>query len=160
MKSTALLVAAAAMMFAPSAYAREHNDRHRHHDHFARHRVYARSHSGRTLERDSDWTSGGLAYSTRPTYSGRDRRRPATWCGWEMRRLVGNDPGPSFNLAPNWARWGRPGPAGSAPLSSAQHVGKIAGRENGQWLVESGNDGHAVRTRPRSVAGAIAIRWG
>ena len=27
MKSTALLVAAAAMMFAPSAYAREHNDR-------------------------------------------------------------------------------------------------------------------------------------
>ena len=27
MKSTALLVAAAAMMFAPSAYAQEHNDR-------------------------------------------------------------------------------------------------------------------------------------
>jgi hypothetical protein len=26
--------------------------------------------------------------------------------------------------------------------------------------VQSGNDGHAVRTRPRSMAGAIAFRWG
>jgi hypothetical protein len=25
--------------------------------------------------------------------------------------------------------------------------------------VQSGNDGHAVRTRPRSMAGAIAFRW-
>jgi hypothetical protein len=78
-----------------------------------------------------------------------------------MRRLVGNDPGPSFNLARNWARWGRPGPAGvGAVVVWAHQVGKIVGRENGQWLVESGNDGHAVRTRPRSIAGAIAIRWG
>ena len=72
-----------------------------------------------------------------------------------MRRL-GNDPGPSFNLAPNWARWGRPGPAGvGAVVVWAHQVGKIVDRENGQWLVESGNDGHAVRTRPRSIAGAI-----
>jgi hypothetical protein len=27
-------------------------------------------------------------------------------------------------------------------------------------VIESGNDGHAVRTRPRSIAGAIAVRWG
>ena len=161
MKSTALFVGAATMMFAPSAHAREHYDRHGHHDHFERHRVYARSHSGWTVERDSHWTSGGLAYSSRPPYGGRDRGRPAAWCGWEMRRLVGNDPGPSFNLARNWARWGSPGPAGvGAVVVWAHHVGKIVGRENGRWLVESGNDGHAVRTRPRSVAGAIAIRWG
>src|SRR5215469_2297755 len=38
------------------------------------------------------------------------------------------------------------------------HVGKIVGRENGQWVVQSGNDGHAVRTRARSIAGAIALR--
>jgi hypothetical protein len=31
-------------------------------------------------------------------------------------------------------------------------------RENGQWLVQSGNDAHALRTRPRSLAGAIAFR--
>jgi hypothetical protein len=78
-----------------------------------------------------------------------------------MRHLVGADPGPSFNLARNWARWGRPGPAGvGAVVVWAHHVGKIVGQENGQWLIESGNDGHAVRTRPRSIAGAIAIRWG
>jgi len=40
------------------------------------------------------------------------------------------------------------------------HVGKIVGRENGQWIIESGNDGHALRSRPRSIVGAIAFRWG
>jgi hypothetical protein len=38
------------------------------------------------------------------------------------------------------------------------HVGRIVGQENGQWIVQSGNDGHAVRTRARSIAGAIAFR--
>ena len=40
------------------------------------------------------------------------------------------------------------------------HVGKIVGQENGEWIIKSGNDGHTLRTRPRSIAGAIAIRWG
>jgi len=38
------------------------------------------------------------------------------------------------------------------------HVGKIVGQENGKWIVQSGNDSHAVRARPRSLAGAIAFR--
>jgi len=42
----------------------------------------------------------------------------------------------------------------------AHHVGKIVGQENGEWVIESGNDGHALRSRARSIAGAIAIRWG
>jgi len=68
--------------------------------------------------------------------------------------------GPSFNLARNWAHWGRPGPAGiGAVVVWPRHVGKIVGQQNGEWIVESGNDGHALRTRPRSIAGAIAIRW-
>jgi len=92
--------------------------------------------------------------------SGRNQARPVAWCGWEMRRLVGVDPGPSFNLARNWAHWGRPGPAGiGAVVVWPHHVGKIVGQQNGEWIVESGNDGHALRTRPRSIAGAIAIRW-
>jgi hypothetical protein len=37
---------------------------------------------------------------------------------------------------------------------------KAVGQQDGEWIVESGNDGHALRTRPRSIAGAIAIRWG
>ena len=87
--------------------------------------------------------------------------RPAAWCGWEMRHLVSADPGPSFNLASNWAHWGHAGPAGvGAVVVWSHHVGKIVGRENGMWVVESGNDGHQTRSRARSIAGAIAIRWG
>ena len=87
--------------------------------------------------------------------------RPAAWCGWEMRQLVGGEPGPEYNLARNWAHWGHSGPAGiGAVVVWSHHVGKIVGQEDGEWLIESGNDGHAVRTRPRSLGGAIAIRWG
>ena len=87
--------------------------------------------------------------------------RPSAWCGWEMRQLVGGDPGPSYNLARNWAHWGHAGPAGvGAVVVWAHHVGKIVGQTDGEWVIESGNDGHRVRTRPRSIAGAIAIRWG
>jgi hypothetical protein len=86
--------------------------------------------------------------------------RPSAWCGWEMRRLVGRDPGPAFNLARNWAHWGHAGPAGvGAVVVWSHHVGKIVGREGGMWVIESGNDDHATRTRPRSIVGAIAIRW-
>ena len=87
--------------------------------------------------------------------------RPAAWCGWEMRQLVSGDPGPAFNLARNWAHWGQAGPAGvGAVVVWSHHVGKIVGQEGGAWVIESGNDGHRVRTRPLSIAGAIAIRWG
>ena len=86
--------------------------------------------------------------------------RPSAWCGWEMRRLVSSDPGQAYNLARNWAHWGRPGAAGiGAVVVWPHHVGRIVGQQNGKWVIESGNDGHALRTRPRSIAGAIAIRW-
>jgi len=145
MKTTTLAVAAAAIvMFAQSAYAREHHHGHHHRHHMAA----ARDASPR---REAGMTA----------YRGRDRGRPAAWCGWEMRRLVGADPGPSYNLARNWAHWGTPGAAGvGAVVVWSHHVGKIVGRENGQWIIESGNDGHALRSRARSIAGAIAIRWG
>ena len=86
--------------------------------------------------------------------------RPAAWCGWFMRTQVGSDPGPQYNLARSWARYGTNagGPSVGAIVVWRHHVGKIVGHENGQWIVTSGNDGHAVRTRPRSLAGAIAFR--
>jgi hypothetical protein len=42
------------------------------------------------------------------------------------------------------------------------HVGVIRSGPDtaGDWLIESGNDGGAVRTRFRSLAGAIALRIG
>jgi hypothetical protein len=88
--------------------------------------------------------------------------RPGAWCGWYMRSQVGADPGPSYNLARSWAHYGSNagGPSVGAIVVWRHHVGKIVGEENGMWLIESGNDGNAVRTRPRSLAGVIAIRWG
>ena len=86
--------------------------------------------------------------------------RPAAWCGWYMRTQVGADPGPQYNLARAWAHYGSNagGPSVGAIVVWPHHVGKIVGQENGHWIVQSGNDGHAVRTRPRSLAGAIAFR--
>lgn len=83
------------------------------------------------------------------------------WCGCYMRHVMGVADR-AYNLARNWAHWGRAGPPGvGAVVVWPHHVGKIVGRAgNGEWLILSGNDGHAVRTRARSIAGAIAIRWG
>ncbi|MES2905994.1 MAG: hypothetical protein V4691_03055 [Pseudomonadota bacterium] len=88
--------------------------------------------------------------------------RPARWCGWYMRTQMGHDPGPSFNLARNWARFGAPaaGPAVGTIVVWRSHVGRIVGRDaRGQWLVNSGNDSNRVRTRARSLRGVIAYRW-
>ena len=81
--------------------------------------------------------------------------RPARWCGWWMRTQKGG--GPELNLASNWRYRGRPtDPRAGAVVVWAHHVGLITGRTaGGEWIVKSGNDGGAVRERPRSVAGAV-----
>ncbi|HUI94357.1 MAG TPA: hypothetical protein VLX44_01265 [Xanthobacteraceae bacterium] len=86
--------------------------------------------------------------------------RPHAWCGWYARSLVGQDPGPSFNLARNWAHWGHASSPGVGVMVVwSHHVGMITGRTaSGEWIVKSGNDGHAVRERARSLGGAIAFR--
>jgi hypothetical protein len=86
--------------------------------------------------------------------------RPHAWCGWFMHGQVGSDPGPSFNLARSWAHYGSNagGPLVGVIVVWRHHVGKFVGHETGQWIIQNGNDGHAVRTRPRSIAGAIAFR--
>jgi len=160
MKSTTLTVAAAAMVISvQSAHAREHHHGHRHfHSPVASHGTFV---GERSAPNELFAFAGTNIPSNAIAYRGRDQARPAAWCGWEMRHLVGADPGPSFNLAHNWTHWGRPGPAGvGAVVVWSHHVGKIVGQQNGEWIIESGNDGHALRVRPRSIAGAIAIRWG
>jgi hypothetical protein len=89
--------------------------------------------------------------------------RPSAWCGWEMRQLVGGNPGPEYNLARNWAHWGRAasGPAPGVIGVMPHHVFKVVQvLGHGTVLAISGNDGHAVRVRPRSTAGVIAWREG
>jgi hypothetical protein len=88
-----------------------------------------------------------------------DTARPRAWCGWYMRELLGVSDR-SYNLARNWVGYGRPamGPHVGAIVVWPHHVGLITGGSPGAWVVKSGNDGHAVRERARSVAGAIAFR--
>ncbi len=179
MKKTTLAVAVAATMaFAHSAQAHQHHYRH-FHRHIARSRFATEPQWGWAADNRFAWQpqlysrpeTFGLSrpgYEIYPqhtapqytAYRGGLGPRPAAWCGWEMRRLVGSDPGPSYNLARNWAHWGHAGPAGvGAVVVWPHHVGKIVGQKDGMWVIELGNDGHALRTRPRSIAGAIAVRW-
>src|SRR5690242_8820380 len=133
MKCTTLTVAATAMViFVQSAQAREHHHGHRHHHSL----VASRSTPVKVRSRSRGLFAFAAANlpSNSTAYRGRDQARPAAWCGWEMRRLVGADPGPSFNLARNWAHWGRPGRPGiGAVVVWPHHVGKIVGqqKENG-----------------------------
>jgi hypothetical protein len=65
--------------------------------------------------------------------------------------------GPAFNVAWNWRTYGRPAsPQVGAVVVWRHHVGQIVGQaSDGRWLIQSGNDGGRVRTRPRSIAGTV-----
>lgn len=86
--------------------------------------------------------------------------RPRAWCGWWMRQQLGIADR-SLNLARNWARYGTNahGPAIGAIVVWPHHVGQIVGRTESGWIIKSGNDGHQVRERERSLRGAIAFRF-
>jgi hypothetical protein len=116
------------------AYASVHANHHTYHRHHCAHH--------HTLRRHRAYADG----------------RPRAWCGWYMRTLYGG--GPEYNLARNWAERGEPSAAAIGVIVVwPHHVGLITGRTpGGQWIVKSGNDGHVVRERPRSVANAISFR--
>jgi hypothetical protein len=97
--------------------------------------------------------------------TGTTTARPAdcygiAWCGCFLRHYLGMaDRG--LNLAANWARVGSPTVAHSGVVVVwRHHVGLIRSEPDarGVAMVLSGNDGHAVRERPRSLRGAIAFR--
>jgi hypothetical protein len=93
-------------------------------------------------------------------YRNHHSHRAHAWCGTYMSRYFGKSD-PRLALARQWARegWNAGGPGLGVVVVWAHHVGVITGRTpDGQWIVHSGNDGGAVRTRPRSIAGAIAFR--
>ncbi len=92
--------------------------------------------------------------------------RGIPWCGCWLRHQLGIAD-KSFNVALRWVKWGAKasGPRIGIVVVWARgggrgHVGIIRGGPDraGRWLVESGNDGHVVRTRYRSLAGVIAFR--
>jgi len=159
MRLTTLTAAlAVTLAFAQSAHAREHLHRH---GIEAEQSIIVRGSAApgyfaSAPEGYAPWGASPGPSTSRAAYVG----RPRAWCGWQMPQLVGSDPGSQFNLARNWARWGHAGPVGvGAIVVWPHHVGKIVGQEGGMWIIESGNDGNRVRTRPLLIAGAIAIRW-
>ena len=85
--------------------------------------------------------------------------RPAAWCGWWLGQHLGMADR-NLWLARNWASRGSNagGPGVGVVVVWRHHVGIITGRQGNQWVVKSGNDGHVVRERVRSVSGAIAFR--
>lgn len=85
--------------------------------------------------------------------------RPRAWCGWWMRQQLGVSD-TAGNQARWWAHYGSNagGPAVGVIVVWAHHVGRITGMLGSQWVVQSGNDGHAVRERARSLSRVIAYR--
>jgi hypothetical protein len=86
--------------------------------------------------------------------------RPHAWCGWWLRHHLGVADR-NGNLAAWWRHFGSRanGPAIGVIVVWWHHVGIVVGREADGWIVKSGNDGHAVRERVRSLARVIAYRW-
>jgi hypothetical protein len=86
--------------------------------------------------------------------------RPRAWCGWWLRHHLGVADR-AGNRAAWWARYGTNahGPAVGAIVVWRHHVGVITGQTSSGYVVLSGNDGHRVRERERSLRGAIAFRW-
>ena len=160
--TTLMAAIAATLVIAQNAEAREHHYRHGAYAHVGHYVSAHRDVAPRYFNSaSSEFGYAATTDSSNTTFRGGTGGRPAAWCGWAMRQLVGGDPGPEYNLARNWARWGHAGPAGvGAVVVWAHHVGKIVGEENGRWIIQSGNDGHRMRTRPLPITGAIAIRWG
>jgi hypothetical protein len=148
-------------------HSSHHRVQHRHHHHRVRHHHRGHHHhtqrqhrrTGVTVRKpDNREQSGAVASVT--------SSRPSdcygiAWCGcWLRHRLGIADK--SYNLARNWAGLGRRAQtlAPGVVVVWNHHVGLLqsAPDAQGRALVLSGNDGHRVRERVRSLRGAIAFR--
>jgi len=140
-----LVVSACVIAFSHTgAEARPH--RHFHHSvHHASPAHHAKHHVRRGLRRHG--------HRARVHAARRSGGRPAAWCGWWLGQHLGM-PRRDLWLARNWARVGSNagGPHVGAVVVWRHHVGIITGRAGAKWVVKSGNDGHAVRERPRARA--------
>jgi hypothetical protein len=149
-----LFLATTFVFFQTSAEARGYRKRPHHVTHHTVHRTHAmvRSHRGYRAHR---FARRHVMRTARTGATG----RPGRWCGWWLARHLGTSDR-SLWIARNWASAGSNagGPGIGVVVVWRNHVGIITGRAGSQWIVKSGNDGNAVRERPRSIAGAVAFR--
>jgi len=165
MKLTTLVAAlAVTVAFAQSAHARELSHRYGVHHETGRHRVAYRYAATRAARYNSAWRyhgGGSVRLVDAERVPRRIRRTPA--------RLV--------QLADAAAHRQRSGPAiqPRAQLDALRTPRTGRHRRRGRMaasrrqdrrpprrhvVIQSGNDGNRLRTRPLSIGGAIAIRWG
>jgi hypothetical protein len=146
---SALLLFAGVIAFSPpDAHARPH----KHHP--SAHRT---SHAHR-MSHHAHRRAKHLARHARAHHGARAGGRPNAWCGWWLGNHLGMA-NRNLWLARNWASVGHKAQPGvGVVVVWRHHVGIITGRAGSEWIVKSGNDGHTVRERPRSIAGAIAFR--
>src|SRR5579871_3118407 len=88
---------AATFVFAQSAQAREHHRHHGLHRETSHHwsRAAYRSRHREDFAQGEEFGGGSWTHTSEVTaYRGSLGGRPSAWCGWEMRQLVGGDPGP------------------------------------------------------------------
>jgi hypothetical protein len=146
---SAVLVFAGILAFSPTdAHARPHHRR-------AHHWTDHTGHAHRV-----PWHASRQHHVTRRArvYARAAGGRPAAWCGWWLGHQLGIADRRLWS-ARNWASVGeRTQPGVGVVVVWRHHVGIITGRQGSEWIVKSGNDGHVVRERPRSIAGAIAFR--
>jgi hypothetical protein len=148
-RRTAIATLSLLLLDIGAAEARRHPPRHRHYIQQQTASDFGWSQTGQTQE-SSTYPQNRL----RTRDGGRPHR---AWCGWYLRRHLGISD-PRLNLARNWSRYyGRPhaGPCIGCVVVWNHHVGVITGFDGRNWIVHSGNDGGVVRTRPRSLAGAV-----
>ena len=136
------IIALLLLVFTSPALAKNHHHHHRHYHYHHRH------HANVNAEQ--------VAHNADSSRPGDCRGIP--WCGcWLRHHLgVGNK---DLNRAIEWRHYGHPSVAHvGAIVVWSHHVGIISGGHPGDWIVTSGNDGHAVRSRRRSLNGVVAIR--
>lgn len=152
-----LAVAVLAVAFTHPAEAKRHHKAPRHGTQAVAHCTYDNSPVVVCRETENRTSERLIA---RDANGNRADPRPTAWCGWQMRQWLGVADR-AFNLARRWARYGSAahGPAIGTVVVWPHHVGLVTAKTADGWVVKSGNDGHAVRERVRSLKGAIAFRW-
>jgi hypothetical protein len=121
---------------------------------------FAQGYHRRLYQRRDDADQGPRYQASGDQHPLSYRRYARAWCGSYLSGYLGKSDR-RLALAREWAKEGSNagGPGIGVVVVWPHHVGIITGQAaNGQWLVHSGNDGGAVRTRPLSLRGAIAFR--
>lgn len=151
-----VLLATAVLIPQTSAQARGH-----HHRSAAHHRVHGTHVGSHMSHRTARHAYRHVRHRVHRNHAAQRGHggRPRAWCGWWLGQHLGMN-NRNLWLARNWASVGSNAgqPGVGVVVVWRHHVGIITGRSGSGWIIKSGNDGHTVRERPRSITGAIAFR--